>query len=100
MFGDGDALAVLGSGRNVTGGVGVGGGDFAVDFLIFCLGGKAGGTTELLLDEEDRVVFGECKGEGPLKQQKSVKVITITTKVITCQDWNVKVSTMLALVYF
>lgn len=75
LFGDGDALAVFGSGRNVAGGVGVGGGDFAVAFLIFCLGGKAGGTTiaELLLDEEDRVVFGECKGEGPLKRQKSIK---------------------------
>lgn len=78
LFGDGEALAVFGSGRNVAGGVGVGGGDFAVAFLIFCLGGKAGGTTEPLLDEEDRVVFGDCKGEGPLKQQKSIKTFQKT----------------------
>lgn len=35
---------------------------------VFCLGGNAGGTTELLLDDEERVALGECKGDGPLKQ--------------------------------
>lgn len=67
-FGEGDIVR-LGSGRKVTE-VGVRGGDFEDVFRVFCLGGKAGGTTELLLDDDDSVALGECKGEGPLKINK------------------------------